>query len=127
VDVLQNCELESYVDELVQALTKAEAAGLDLNATIEHTVSTAKRKSRADRRDEACGYLERALDEVEAGIAKHREALKAAEAELPEDAEADAAHVEQSDLLDEIDGFAEQVRNAWDELTGAEFPGAFGG
>lgn len=125
VDALQGADLQTYADYLVEALGKADALGLTFDEQITHVVSTAKRKTRADRLGEACGYLEMALDAIAIRTTALRsemtpEDLNDQETEAREDVQP------KLDTLDEVESAADDVRNAWDVLLGVEFPGAFG-
>lgn len=127
VEALQNADLASYAERLVDELSKAQAMGLAFDTQITHTVSTAKRQSRADRLGEACGYLEVALDEVVERLRQLRSDLGFAESDTDVTTDQGAEAQQKADALDDVEAAAEDVRNAWDELLGVEFPGAFGG
>lgn len=125
VSGLQDADLATYVETLVDALGAAEQHGFACNESIEHVVSTAKRQSRADRLGEACGYLEVALDSIEGRLVKHFANLSR-EPEPADDAEG-AERQQKLDSLYDVESATQDVRNAWDGLLGVEFPGAFGG
>lgn len=127
VDALQNADLVSYAETLVAALTKAASMDLAFDAQLTHTVSTAKRQSRADRLGEACGYLEIALDAVTERLERLRADHGFSEETSDVTTDLGAEAQMKFDALVDVETAAEDVRNAWDELLGVEFPGAFGG
>ncbi len=127
VDALEGADLGTLAEYLVDAIAKAEALELAFDEQITHVVSTAKRQSRSDRLGEACGYLEVALDAIEARVATLRAEGNFSEEHTDASSDEGAEKQQKSDALDEVESATQDVRGAWDELLGVEFPGAFGG